>query len=52
MLDRKNIKIIRLNKSLNHKNFDSFMIFKVFNNFVYEFDLSFIMNDIYFIFHL
>ena len=51
ILNKRNIKIIRFNKFLNHKNFDSFRIIKVFNNFVYELNLSFIINNIYFIFH-
>ena len=50
MLNVKNIKINRLNKSLNHKNISLFKIIKVVNNIIYELELLKEMN-IFSIFH-
>ena len=40
MLNVKNIKINRSNKSLNYKNINSFRIIKVINNMTYKLNLS------------
>ena len=50
MLNVKNIKTNRLNRSLNHKNINSFKIIRVINNMIYELRLSKEIN-IFFIFH-
>ena len=50
MLNNKNIKINRSNKSLNHKNLDLYKIIKVINNIIYKLKLSKKINFI-FIFH-
>ena len=52
MLNRRNIKIIRLSKLLDYKNFELFKITKALNNFAYELELSTFINDIYSIFYL
>ena len=51
MLDNKNIKITRLNKSFNYKNLELFKIIKIINNIIYELKL-FNKINIYFIFYL
>ncbi len=40
ILNNKNIKITRLNKSLNYKNLKLFEIIRVINNMIYELELS------------
>ena len=51
MLDNKNIKIARLNKSLNYKNLKLFKIIKAINNIIYK--LKFLDDiNIFSIFHL
>ena len=50
ILNSRNIKIIRLNKSLNYKNLELFRIIRVINNIVYELELSDEIN-IYSIFY-
>ena len=52
MLNNRNIKTIKSNKLLNHKNLDLYKIIKIYNNFVYELKLSLFMKRIYLIFHL
>ena len=51
MLDSKNIKTLKLNKSLNHKNLKSFKVIKTINNITYELKLPNKIN-IYPVFHL
>ena len=51
MLNSRNIKIIRLNKSLDYKNLELFQIIRVINNMAYELELSNEIN-IYSIFYL
>ena len=51
ILNNRNIKIIKPNKLLNYKNFDSYKIIKIYNNFVYELKLSLFIRKMYFIFH-
>ena len=51
MLDSRNIKTARLNKSLDYKNLGSFKITKVINNMIYELELLDGMN-IYPVFYL
>ena len=52
ILNRKNIKTIRLSKLLDYKNLKLFKIIKALNNFAYELELSIFINNIYFIFYL
>ena len=40
MLNRRNIKTVRSNRSLDHKNIDSYRIIKALRNITYELDLS------------
>ena len=51
MLNNRNIKITRLNKSLNYKNLRLFKIVKIINNIVYKLKLLDDIN-IFSIFHL
>ena len=51
MLDNRNIKIIRSNKSLNYKNLEPFRVVRAINNIIYELNLSKKIN-IYSIFYL
>ena len=51
MLNSRNIKTTRLNKSLDYKNLESFQIIKVINNITYELELSNEIN-VYLVFHL
>ena len=52
MLDNKNIKIIKLTKSLNHKNLESYKIIKVYDNLTYELKLFAAMRRLYLVFYL
>ena len=40
ILNRRNIKIVRLNKSLDYKNIDSYKIIKILKNITYKLNLS------------
>ena len=51
ILNNRNIKIDRSNKSLDHKNFELFKIIKIINNIIYELKLSERIN-IFSIFYL
>ena len=51
MLDRKNIKIVRLNKFLDYKNISSFLIIKAYNNMIYELELSKSIKSVYLVFY-
>ena len=51
MLNSRNIKIIRLNKSLDYKNLKPFKVIKAINNIIYKLELSDEIN-IYLIFYL
>ena len=51
MLNSRNIKTIRLNKSLNYKNLKLFRVVRAINNITYKLELSNDMN-IYSIFYL
>ena len=51
MLNNRNIRITRLNKSLNYKNLELYKIVKVINNIIYELKLSNDLN-IYLVFYL
>lgn len=51
MLDSRNIKTVRPNKSLDHKNLGPFQIIKAHNNSAYELDLPSSINKIYSVFH-
>ena len=51
ILNNRNIRIIRLNKSLNYKNLECFKVIKFINNIVYKLNLSKGIN-IYLIFYL
>ena len=50
MLNSRNIKIIRLNKSLDYKNLGPYRIKRAINNIVYKLNLSKDIN-IYSVFH-
>ena len=51
MLDSRNIKIIRLNKSLDYKNLKLFRIIRIINNIAYKLELSNKIN-VYLVFYL
>ena len=51
MLNSRNIKIVKLNKSFDYKNFESFKIIKS-HELIYELKFSISMKRLYFIFHL
>ena len=51
MLDSRNIRIIRSNKSLDYKNLKLFKIIKAINNMTYKLKLSDEIN-VYLVFHL
>ena len=51
MLDIRNIKIKRLNKSLDHKNLGPFKITKVHNKIIYKLELPTFMEGLYPVFH-
>ena len=50
MLNSRNIKITRLNKSLNYKNLELFKIIRAINNIAYKLKLSNEIN-VYSMFH-
>ena len=52
MLNFKNIIIIRLNKSLEHKNANSYKIVQIINNYNYKLKLFKLIKQIYSIFYL
>ena len=52
MLNNRNIKTIKLNKSLNYKNFDFFKIIKIYENSIYKLKLLILIKRLHFIFHL
>ena len=52
MLDRRNIKALRLSRLLDYKNIDLFKIKRVLNNITYELNLSIIINEIYLVLQL
>ena len=52
MLDNKNIKIIKLTKSLNHKNLGSYRIIKAYDNSAYELKLFAAIRRLHLVFHL
>ena len=51
MLNNRNIRITRSNKSLNYKNLELYKIVKVINNIIYELKLPNDLN-IYLVFYL
>jgi len=51
MLNLKNINIVKLNKSLKHKNASSYKIVRVINNYVYKLKLLESIKLIYSIFY-
>lgn len=51
MLDRRNIKTERPNRSLNHKNLGPFRIVKILDNMVYKLDLPDSMAGLHPVFH-
>ena len=52
MLNNRNIKTIKLNKSFDYKNLKLFKIIKIYNNSIYYLKLSTSMKRLYLIFHL
>ena len=50
MLDSRNIRTVRLNKSLDHKNLGLYKVVRAINNIVYKLELSLGMN-IYSVFY-
>ena len=52
MLNNRNIKIIKSNKSLNYKNFDFFKIIKIYENSIYKLKLFTLMKKLHLVFHL
>ena len=52
MLNNRNIKTIKLNKSFNYKNLKSFKIIKAYKNSIYELKLSTSIKRLHFIFYL
>ena len=52
MLNNRNIKTIKSNKLLNHKNLNLFKIIKVYKNSIYELKLPTSMKKLYLIFYL
>ena len=52
MFDSRYINIIKFNRELNYKNFDSFEIVRTINNSVYELNLSKSMKKMSSVFHL
>ena len=52
ILDNKNIKIIRLIKSLNYKNLGLYKIIKAYKNLIYELKLLVLIKRLYSIFYL
>ena len=51
MLDCRNIKTTRPNKSLDHKNMGPFKIIRAINNLAYELELFVIMKKVFSVFH-
>ena len=51
MLNNRNLKITRPNKSLNHKNLEPFKIIKAINNSVYELNLLKFIKETFLVFH-
>ena len=51
MLNFRNIKIIKLNKSLDHKNIKSFKIIRAINNSIYKLNLFNTIKKVFFIFY-
>lgn len=51
MLDGRNIKITRPNKSLDHKNMGPYKIIRAINNSAYELDLPSSMKNVFPVFH-
>ena len=51
ILNNKNIKIVKLNKSLNYKDLKSFKTIRKINNITYELKLSKSKKNIFLIFH-
>ena len=52
MLNNRNIKTIKSNKSLNYKNLRFFKIIKVYDNSIYYLKLSILIKRFHFVFHL
>ena len=52
MLNNRNIKTIKLNKSLNHKNLKSFKIIKAYDNSIYYLKLLTSIKKLHFVFYL
>lgn len=52
MLDSRNIKTVRPNKSLDHKNLGLYKIVKAYGNSAYELELSLSMGRVHPVFHL
>ena len=51
MLNARYLKIMRLNKSLDYKNLESFRVVRMINNCAYELELSQIMKECFSVFH-
>ena len=51
ILNNRNIKTIKLNKSFNYKNLGSFKIIKIYDNFVYELKLFIFMKKVHPVFY-
>ena len=51
MLNNRNIKTIKSNKSFNYKNLRSFKIIKIYNNLIYYLKLSTSIKRLYFVFY-
>ena len=52
ILNNRNIKTIKSNKSFDHKNLKSFKIIKIYDNSIYHLKLSTSMRKLHFVFHL
>ena len=52
MLNNRNIKMIRSNKSFDYKNLGPFKIITIYDNFVYELKLFVFMKKVHFVFYL
>ena len=51
MLNNRNIKTIKLNKSFNYKNLKSFKIIKTYDNLAYYLKLLTLIKKLHLIFH-
>ena len=51
MLNNRNIKIIKLNKLFNYKNFDFLKIINIYENSIYELKLLILIKRLHFIFY-